>query len=90
MCRELEALCSVEMCICLRQVGLQLYTGKCKDTMVYVPVRESSIFTQTIESRKNAVINEAPKEREKVQEVRTALGITTKLTNLMIVPLGEN
>ena len=90
VCRELEALCSVEMVICLRQVGLQLYSGLVQGGTVYIPIKSSSIYTQSLESRKNYIINEPARERQAVNEVRTTLGITSKLNNMMIVPLGRN
>ena len=73
MCREIEGMCSVENTILLRQVGLHLYQGKKDGQMVYVPVRGSSVFTQCLESRKIVIVNEPPKERDIVTEVRKSL-----------------
>ncbi len=43
-----------------------------------------------MDSKKHLIINEPAKERQTVTEVRTTLGITSKLNNLMIVPFGRN
>lgn len=90
ICRDLEQYYNVQNCIIVRQVGLHLYVGKCSGKMVYIPVRESSIFTQTLETRKVMIVNEPAKDRQTIAEVRGALNILGKLQNLMIVPFGEN
>ena len=59
-------------------------------TMVYVPVRADSIFTQILETRKVVVINEAAKDRKTINEVRSTFTLDIKVNNLMIVPLGQN
>jgi len=58
--------------------------------MIYIPVNPSCVLTQTLESRKPLIINDATKDRVKVNEIRSVLRMSEKLRNLMIVPLGEN
>ena len=89
--RELESACSVEKCFIMRQVGLTLYQAKKEDGMIFVPLTKGSIFTQTIETRRTVIVNEAPKDRDTVNEVRNAFNLVTmKVNNLMMVPVGEN
>ena len=42
--------------------------------MIYVPVQESSSLSQTAATKKLLVVNEAPKDRATVTEVRNKLG----------------
>ena len=63
ICREIESLCSVERTVILRQAGMDIYIGKKQQEMVYVPVKESSIFTQMVEMKKVHIINDAGKDR---------------------------
>ena len=59
--------------------------------MIFVPLTKGSIFTQTIETRRTVIVNEAPKDRDTVNEVRNAFNLVTmKVNNLMMVPVGEN
>ena len=58
--------------------------------MIYIPVKESSVFTQTTNNKKVIIVNEASKDRATVNEVRSWFKVSSKLQNLMIVPVGEN
>jgi len=90
VCVELEALVGLQQCVILRQEGLTLYVGRKGGKMIYIPVKESSVFTQTTISKKVMVVNEASKDRATINEVRNWFSVTNKLQNLMIVPVGEN
>ena len=48
------------------------------------------MFTQTLLNKKPWIVNEAPKDRVTVNEVREWIKMNEKLRNLMIVPVGEN
>ena len=80
----------LQQCIIMRQEGLTLYVGRKSGKMIYIPVKESSVFAQTTTSKKVMIVNEAPKDRNTVNEVRSWFKVRDKLQNLMIVPVGEN
>lgn len=69
---------------------MSLYVGRKSGKMIYIPVKESSVFTQTLLNKKPWIVNEAPKDRVTVNEVREWIKMNEKLRNLMIVPVGEN
>ena len=85
-------MCSVETVILIKQVGMDLYVGKAPDeSLVYLPVKSSSIFTQLVDGKRSHIINEAAKDRQTMNEVRQAFNMESqKLQNCMIVPFGEN
>jgi len=68
---------------------MQIYYGKKLGQTIFAPVKESSIITQTIASKKTYVINEPKKDRQSINEIRETLNMG-KLHNLMLVPFGEN
>jgi len=79
VCSELEALVGLQKCIILRQEGLNLYAGRKAGKMIYIPLKDSSAYTQTIISKKIVVVNEAPKDRSTVNEVRNSLNLSQKV-----------
>ena len=64
-------MCSVETVILIKQVGMDLYVGKAPDeSLVYLPVKSSSIFTQLVDGKRTHIINEAAKDRQTMNEIR--------------------
>ena len=90
LCAELESLTSLQKCIILKQEGLNLYAGRKSGKMIYIPVKESSVFTQTLQTKKVCIVNDASKDRATVNEVREWIKMNEKVSNLMIIPVGEN
>ena len=58
--------------------------------MIYIPVRDSSVFTQTLQNKKPWIVNDPAKDRATVNEVRDWVKTNEKMRNLMIIPVGEN